>query len=116
MTEQDWAYWEATGSRLRLVALVEGLTVSALAKRLNVPQQTFQDWVQGRKRFPVECARTLKRRFGVGIEWIYDDVDSTNSAEFQRKLDRVIGREAVLLSGHNREHGGRPGLFLRRAG
>lgn len=61
------------GKRLELLRRAHGYeTMQAMADQLGIPHDTWRAWEKGDNEFPVEMARTLRNRWGVTLDYIYE--------------------------------------------
>jgi transcriptional regulator with XRE-family HTH domain len=85
---------KAVGKRLAEVQAVlerQGLirTAKDMADLLGVSDGALSDWKNGKNELPNGIARELRQRFGCGLDWLYVDVESTNTGDFNRDLYAV---------------------------
>jgi transcriptional regulator with XRE-family HTH domain len=77
----------AVAERLVLLERAVGATGRGIAADLGVSPQAWSDWKTGKRRFPTEKARILKRKYGASLDWIYLGDEAGNILDFRRKLE-----------------------------
>ena len=82
---------------LRLVAArcALGLTQSELAQALGVTPQRLSNWERGEHLADVLAMRTLRRLYGVRLDWIYDG--DVTSLPYELAVELVRRRPDLVL-------------------
>jgi transcriptional regulator with XRE-family HTH domain len=92
MSESQWDRPQdraAVGERLRLLQLAYGLNGAEMARVLEIPPQTWGEWLTGRRRIPVYFAARIKREFGCSMDWVYLGDGDANTPHFRDRLAKA---------------------------
>jgi transcriptional regulator with XRE-family HTH domain len=87
----------AIARRLRVLAEALGLSLTDLAREINVHPNTFEGYVadsEGRKprQFDIHHAASLYYKYRVTTDWIIIGDPRGNPVELQRRIDQVEAR------------------------
>ena len=66
------AYLRHVGRRLRVARLGLGRSAADMCRELDISEQTWSQWENGKRLLDVLVAIRLKERYSITLDWLYD--------------------------------------------
>lgn len=94
---------------LQYIADTFHMEYKTVAEKVGVSKQTFQDWIKGRRKIPLQRLETLSKLFGIAeVEWFQKELTDSEKTEIQihyfQQSDVIEEVEATHIGDDGQEH------------